>query len=65
MVQGHWSDGAAVSSFLRNLARASHKVSTISGDAAAYQSGGFPRLFKRIVRRKLTAKTFQVGRRAL
>jgi hypothetical protein len=54
-----------VSSFLRNIARASHKVSTISGDAAAYQSGGFPRLFKRVLRRKITARAFSAARRSL
>jgi Holliday junction resolvasome RuvABC ATP-dependent DNA helicase subunit len=49
-------------SFFRDLARASHKVSKYSGDAAALQSGGVPRLAKRVVRRVITRRAFGLFR---
>jgi hypothetical protein len=52
-----------MASVFRDLARASHRVSKWSGDAAAYQSGGLPRLAKRVGRRIVTREGFQLLRR--
>lgn len=49
-----------MSSIFRQIARTSHQVSKYSGDAAAFQSGGVPRLAKRIVRRRLTRTLFKL-----
>lgn len=51
-------------SFFRDLARASHRVSKYSGDAAAYQSGGVPRLVERVARRTATRRIFALLRSA-
>lgn len=48
-----------MSSIFRQIARTSHQVSKYSGDAAAFQSGGVPRLAKRLIRRQVTRTLFR------
>lgn len=42
----------------RKIQRDSYKLSRASGDLAALQSGGIPKLAKRLVRRRVTRSIF-------
>lgn len=44
----------------RKIQRDSYKLSRAAGDLAALQSGGIPRLAKRVLRRKATRSLFNL-----